>query len=156
MVQKIGLILAPVDFSPGSELAAAYAFWLAGRLGARLRLLHVVRGIGGAAAGVAPGVWDDLAAAEREVREQADRELADLAARLARGAGGAGSPKPAETAIVRAGESPADAIVKAAREAGAELIVMATHGRSGLRRMVLGSVAEQVVRSADCPVLTIK
>ncbi len=155
MAQKIHLILAPVDFSPGSESAATYAFRLAGRLGGRLRLLHVVRGIGGAGAGVAPGAWDDLAAAEREAREQAERDLADLATRLARGAGGAEGPEP-ETAIVTAGESTADAIVNVAREAGADLIVMATQGRSGLRRMVLGSVAEQVVRSAHCPVLTIK
>ncbi len=109
MTRAVNLILVPIDFSPGSESAAAYAFWLAGRLGARLRVLHVFGGLGHASAGVAPDVRRDLIAAEQE-----------------------------------------------AREAGADLIVMGTHGRSGLRRMVLGSVAEQVVRSAHCPVLTLK
>ncbi len=148
---KIELILVPVDFSPGSEAAATYGAWLAGRLRARLRLLHAYAGLGHASAGVAPGVYDDLLAAQQEVRRQAERDLADLAARLA----GKGGAEP-ETALVEAKESAADAIVAAAREAGADLIVMGTHGRSGLRRMILGSVAEQVVRSADCPVLTLK
>ncbi len=149
---KIDLILVPVDFSPGSEAAAAYAAWLAGRLGAKLRLLHAFAGLGHSAAGVAPGAYDDLLAAQAEVRRRAGRDLADLAGRLAAQAGG----RKAETALVEARESVGDAIITAAREAAADLIVMGTHGRSGLRRMILGSVAEQVVRSADCPVLTLK
>jgi nucleotide-binding universal stress UspA family protein len=51
---------------------------------------------------------------------------------------------------------PADTIVRFARERKADLIVMATHGRTGLEHMVLGSVAEKVVRLAPCPVLTVK
>lgn len=51
---------------------------------------------------------------------------------------------------------PAESIVEAAREAKAELIVVGTHGRTGFERLVLGSVAERVVREAPCPVLTVK
>ncbi len=155
MSPKADLVLVPVDFSPGSESAARYAFWLAGRLGARLRLLHVFAGLGHASAGVAPDLRDELLAAGRQAREQAGRDLTDLAARLVQTAGSAPAPKP-ETAVVDSRASTADAIVEAAREAQADLIVMGTHGRSGLRRMVLGSVAEQVVRSAGCPVLTLR
>lgn len=150
------LILAPVDFSPGSESAASYALWLAGRLDARLRVLHVFGGLGHASAGVAPDVRDDLVAAEHELRRQAEADLAELAGRLVRSAGDARAPKPETAMVVAPGEPTADAIVRAAREAGADLIVMGTHGRSGLRRMVLGSVAEHVLRTAPCPVLTLK
>jgi nucleotide-binding universal stress UspA family protein len=52
--------------------------------------------------------------------------------------------------------SPASAIVKMAEEEGVEMIVMPTHGRTGLLRMLMGSVAEEVVRKAKCPVLTVK
>lgn len=52
--------------------------------------------------------------------------------------------------------NPADAIVRVAREAGADLIVMGTHGRTGLQHVLLGSVAEKVVRQAPCPVLTVR
>lgn len=155
MRRDITRILTPVDFFPGSEAAAAYAFWLAGRLGARLKLLHVLGSLGQTAAGMAPGEWVDAAIAEREAREQAERDLAALAARLAQGAGGGGGSAP-ETAVVTVGESTADAILEAAREASVDLVVMGTHGRSGLRRLILGSVAEQVVRRADCPVLTVR
>ena len=57
--------------------------------------------------------------------------------------------------LVRNG-SPAEEIVKAAKEMDADIIVMSTHGRTGVRRTVIGSVAEKVVRHALCPVLTVK
>jgi nucleotide-binding universal stress UspA family protein len=52
--------------------------------------------------------------------------------------------------------SPATAIIEMARQENAELIVMATHGRTGLTRLLMGSVAEEVVRKAECPVLVVK
>lgn len=148
---KLEMILCPVDFSPGSEAAAGYGLWLAARLGARVRLLHAFHGLGHAAAGVAPGLDDDFAAAQRALRKEAERDLEALAGRLRQGAGVA-----VETAMVDAPTSPAESIVKEAHDAKADLIVMGTHGRTGIRRMVLGSVAEHVVRAAECPVLTVK
>ena len=148
---KVDLILCPVDFSAGSEAAAGYGLWLAGRLGARVRLLHAFQGLGHAAAGVAPGLDDDFAAAQHAMRKEAERDLEALAARLREG-----SRAPVETEMVGIAASPAEAITRAAHAAKADLIVMGTHGRTGVRRMVLGSVAEQVARGAECPVLTVK
>jgi nucleotide-binding universal stress UspA family protein len=151
-MREVKLILVPVDFSEGSEAAARYAFWLAGRLGARVRLLHAFAGLSHASAGVAPGLRDDLREAEDQLRQEARRSLADLAGRLAREAGAAAE----EPVFVEAGHAVGDGIVRGARDAKADLIVIGTHGRSGLRRMVLGSVAETVTRAADSPVLVVK
>lgn len=153
---EVRLILVPVDFSAGSEAAAAYAGWLAGQLGARVRLMHAVEPATSAMpSGVPPYVYEQLRASREAVRREAERELEAMAARLE---GRDGAPRPevaVETGAVDRAESAGDTIVRVARDARADLIVMGTHGRSGLRRMLLGSVAEQVVRSADCPVLTL-
>jgi nucleotide-binding universal stress UspA family protein len=151
-MRDVKLILAPVDFSEGSEAAARYAFGLGGRLGARVRLLHAFAGLSHTAAGVAPGLADDLHAAEGQLRQEARQSLAELAGRLAREAGAAAE----EPLFVEAGPAVAEAIVKAARDAKADLVVIGTRGRTGLRRMVLGSVAEAVARAAECPVLIVK
>jgi nucleotide-binding universal stress UspA family protein len=151
-MRDVKLIVAPVDFSEGSEAAARYAFGLGGRLGARVRLLHAFAGLSHASAGVAPGLRDDLRAAEGQLRQEARQSLEDLAGRLAREAGAAAE----EPLFVEAGPAVAEAIVKAARDAKADLVVIGTHGRTGLRRMVLGSVAEKVARAAECPVLIVK
>lgn len=148
------MIVAPVDLSPTSEAAAAHARWLAGRLGARLRLLHVLGPgpeVPGPCAGGPERAWQPTG----EARRRAERDLEALADRLA-GSAGDGSEVPIETEIVTAAGSPGGAIVEAARRARADLIVMATHGRTTLRRLLLGSVAEQVVCEAHCPVLTVK
>ncbi|HEY8368053.1 MAG TPA: universal stress protein [Thermodesulfobacteriota bacterium] len=151
-MKTVSLIVVPTDFSAGSEAAAQQAAWLAGRLGARLHVVHAFVGLTHSAAGVAPGLMDDLRAAEEAMRGQARRDLEAFAERFAREAGGV----PVTTALVEAGVSAADAIVRAATEAKADLIVMGTHGRTGLRRALLGSVAERVVRTADIPVLVVK
>jgi nucleotide-binding universal stress UspA family protein len=52
--------------------------------------------------------------------------------------------------------NPAEEIIRAIQKSGAELIVMATHGRTGLHRLLMGSVAEQVMRKSPCPVLVVK
>lgn len=148
----ISTIVVPIDFSAGSDAAAAYATWLAGRLGARLVVVHAFVGLGHAAAGVAPGLIDDFQATEASMREQARRDLEAYGRRLARDA----ASVPVTTRLVEAGPSAADAIVKAVAEARGDLVVMATHGRTGLRRAILGSVAERVVRTADVPVVVVK
>jgi universal stress protein A len=150
---NISRVLAPIDFSPGSEVAAGYAGWLAGRLGARLRLLHVFTSPTHAASGVALSVRDDLAAANAQLRDQAERDIDALGDRLA--ALDPGGTRP-ETAVIEASERVPEAIARAATEARADLIVMSSHGRSGVRRMILGSTAESVLRTARCPVLIVK
>jgi nucleotide-binding universal stress UspA family protein len=90
-------------------------------------------------------VWDD---AQRHARAYAQKQIDKLVAR-ARGAGIRAN------GVLLEGV-PADRIVREARSKHADLIVMGTHGRSGLAKFVLGSVAERVVAMADCPVLTVR
>ncbi len=137
---SVSLILVPVDFSPGADAAARYAFWLAARLGARLRVVHAL------ADGESEAPHDD------DTRQKAEASLANLVTRLAQTAPGTVP----ETEVLASGLPVPDAIVAAARRAGADLVVMATHGGSRTRRMLLGSVTDEVVRMADCPVLTVK
>lgn len=137
-------LLHATDFSPGADAARREAMHLAQALGAELLLAHVVEDILVAA---------DLPVAEldRVYEAQAawaERELGARAAE-AREAG-----LPTRTLLLRG--APAAAIVRAAESERASLIVMGTRGRSGVRRLLLGSVAERVVRTAPCPVLTVR
>ncbi len=119
-------ILFPTDFSPPSEAAQRVAAELARETGATLHVIHVV-----------PPVTDPSLPAERLTK-------------LAQDIGGGLS---LTTALLDgyAGRE----IVRYARERHIELIVVGTHGRTGLSRAILGSVAESVVRLAPCPVLTV-
>jgi len=134
-------ILHPTDYSPRSEYALRLAALLAKEPGSRLILLHVVE------PPQAIGTVGRLAPpASEEVKERAWERLLQL--------------WPADPARrvqhVLAEGDPAAQILRIACEHHCDLIVMGTHGRTGLDRFVLGSVAEQVVRRAGCPVLTIK
>jgi len=134
---SIHTILHPTDFSEQSQFAFRLACALARDYGARLVVLHVVpiplplyygEGM------VLPDP-DELVAAAREELQRLD--VPGECVRLERGA--------AAAEILRVGQ-----------EIHTDLIVMGTHGRSGLGRLLMGSVAEQVVRRAPCPVLTVK
>ncbi|HEY8370802.1 MAG TPA: universal stress protein [Thermodesulfobacteriota bacterium] len=148
---KADLILVPVDFSPPSERAAEFARSLAVPLGSRMRLLHVVQG-SAPPLGLRPAVYDALLEARDRVLKEAEQALETLAGRLA---AGDGAPS-VEHVVIETAESVGDAIVDEARKAGADLIVIGTHGRRGVERVLLGSVAERVVRRADCPVVTVR
>jgi len=130
-------ILHPTDFSEQAKHAFCLARALAQEYGARLILLHVIpRRTVMTGQGIAlPPDPEDLCAA-------GEAQLAKLQAFRA------------ERRVVE-GE-PADEILHAAEEVHAELIVLGCHGRTGLTRLLMGSVAEQVVRKATCPVLTVK
>jgi universal stress protein A len=136
-------ILVGVDFSKHSENAVRYAVAFAEALGAELHLLHVVPGpVAYTRMYVPPEDW------LVEERDAARRELERLP----------GVQAQANVSVlreVRSG-SPLVEIVQYAREANIDLIVMGTHGRSGLAHLLLGSVAENVVRQAPCPVLTVR
>jgi nucleotide-binding universal stress UspA family protein len=121
---------------------------LARSFGAELHVLHVVENLLAHAvdvysyASAAPGVQRDL---EREAREQVDALLDDDDRHELRA-----------VAVTKTSNGPADAILDYARENGVDLIVMGTHGRSGVAHLFMGSVAERVVRMALCPVLTVR
>jgi nucleotide-binding universal stress UspA family protein len=140
-MMPVRTILCPTDFSRVSAAALELAAGLARDSGARLIVLHVAE----PPPLVQPG---ELARALQEP----DGYRAELQAQLRRF-----QPAGLEGRVdyqLREG-APAAEILRAAAEAGCDLIVMGTAGRTGLGRLLLGSVAEQVLRQAACPVLTV-
>ena len=127
---KITHILCPVDFSDTSNQALAHALVIAGRYGATVTILHV-RPDG-----------DEMATIERCRRE-------DEVARLTAGAPGVVVAVRFETGQV------VTTIVECAASLGVDLIVMGSHGTSGFERLLLGSVTDDVLRKAGCPVLVV-
>ena len=141
-------ILLPTDFSECARRAVPVAADLARLLGARVICLHVVEPV------VPPVGWTPMAgtlpAADfgEQLDESAERELPAFC-------GGEEFEGLDVEELVAHGE-PAAEIVRAARERGAGLIVISSHGRTGLGRILFGSTAEAVVRHAHCPVLVVK
>jgi nucleotide-binding universal stress UspA family protein len=148
MAPTVTKILVPTDFSESADAALAYAKTLAGCLGASLHLLHVFTDPYGPAMYM-PEVYVPM---PEETRERA---LEDARARLAE------RLNADEEAYFRGARAivsglTAKQIVKYAADNGIALIVMGTHGRRGFSHLFLGSVAEHVVRTAPCPVLTVR
>lgn len=138
-------ILVPTDLSEGAEEALDYALDLAAALGAQVHLLNVVGipSLGVPELGLAmASVTIDTVVVENQ------KAIDELAARKR-------TTAPIGQAILRTGDAK-DTILQVAKELGADLIVMGTHGRRGLKRALLGSIAELVVRTAACPVLTVR
>lgn len=141
-------ILVPIDGSDASRSGLREAIQLAKALGASLRLVHGVNEMFVMGTDYTGMYVDDFLSSLRE----GGRDLLEKAQLEARNAG-----LEAETQLIEAlGHSAADLILDQAREWGADLIVMGTHGRRGIRRVVLGSDAEQVLREAPIPVLLVK
>lgn len=137
-------ILVPTDFGRAAESALDYAMALAGKLDARIHLLNVVQmqSIGAEYAMVMP---------QEMLEEPIVRNQEKLEQLVAARAGQAAVAPP----IVATGDARLQ-IEQTARRIGADLIVMGTHGRHGVSRLLLGSVAEAVLRIAPCPVLLVR
>ena len=136
-------ILVPTDFSDPSKKALKYAARLAEFFGSHVTLIHVVEPV------MSPDFTNfPLALDEEKVIENARHRLLALAKSCLH-------PNSLQTAVVRTG-SPFHEIAEAARELKSDLIIIATHGYTGVRRALLGSTAERVVRHAQCPVLTVR
>jgi nucleotide-binding universal stress UspA family protein len=129
-------ILVPTDFSATSEAALRYATQMALTVGARLYLMHVPGKTGEHFEANFPIGRFETAARERLASFLTQQELERLRPEYA----------------LRVG-TPAEEIVRYADACDVDLIIMGTHGRSGLAHMLMGSVAEQVARTAPCPVL---
>jgi universal stress protein A len=143
---RLKQLLVPMDFSDTAKKALQYALPLAAAFEAEVLLLHVVPPCTlPADLGYLP---PEVAVGAREILNFAREELARLCAREAR----SGTRCRAD---VRQG-SPWQEIVAAARETSTDLIVLATHGRTGVQHVLLGSVTERVVRHAPCPVLVVR
>ena len=137
-VFKLENILVPVDFSDCSRKALQYAIPFARQFGAALTLLHAVQRYPAA---------PEVVVLETDSVEAAKRELAELSGSI--------DTAVQSRTVVRLG-TPHLEIVNAAREQGVDLIIIATHGHSGLAHVFLGSTTEKVVRHAPCPVLVVR
>jgi universal stress protein A len=146
-VIEIKRILAPTDFSPHSQRAVRYACALAEKFGAELHLVHVLSEI--IPAGPDPLLMPVMPPQFYEENEGRAKETLQQILDPAWG-------RPASVATAVRWGSPVEAVVDYAREEEIELVVIATHGRTGLSHVLLGSVAERIVREAPCPVLTIR
>ena len=138
-------ILVPLDFSANSTRALDYAYALAKKFDAALHLVHVCE-----VPGMGTGSMDAYAIAytdwSQRLGEEAEQQLEKLRPRL----GGV----QLSTEVLFG--NPARAVVAAARTNDVDLIVMGTHGHGPVMHAVMGNVAERVVRTADCPVLTVR
>jgi nucleotide-binding universal stress UspA family protein len=140
-------ILVPTDFSKYSQTALTYGVAFAQKFGARLYLLHVVQDLAlfiPDMITIAPPVVPSVSQLTAAVRGAFDRlvqdqhlEQLDLVREVREGA-------------------PFYEIIRFARETDIDLIIMGTHGHTGLAHVLLGSVTEKVVRQAPCPVLTVR
>ena len=145
---KISSILLPTDFSECANYALSYATSLARQFGARLICVHVVEPVVPTVGYT--GITEPLPIADisEQLEDSATREL----------------PKIAECEecsgldveeVIAHGDAAAE-IVRVAKERQVDLIVLSSHGRTGLGRILFGSTAEAVVRHASCPVLVVK
>ncbi|MFE8604119.1 universal stress protein [Archangium violaceum] len=144
-MNKIQRILVPVDFSETSKRALEYAYQFVGRFDAKLDVLHVWR--------QSEYAGDEMVVLTRSepeltlstyLRNHADQQLTAFLKGV-----------PHAKRMLESGE-PAHVIARVAGEGGYDLIIMGTHGRTGLSHLMMGSVAEKVVRMAPCPVLTFR
>jgi Universal stress protein UspA and related nucleotide-binding proteins len=132
-------ILVATDFSPASDAALTYGRALAKTFGARLHLLHVAENFF-----LRPTLTDPYALKAAVGRRLDERLTAED--RIERSA----------HAVLETSDHPADTIAEYAKSTHIDLIVMGTHGRTGVSHLLVGSVAERVVRTAPCPVLTVR
>ena len=146
---KISKILTPVDYSPCSRAALDHALFFAQRFAAKVDVLHVWD--------VPPSVRADMMVMSEDGPQSmqnvllhgANREMDEFLAGLS-------AEQRARVAIKVEHGDAVPTIIEVAGRDGYDLVVMGTHGRTGLSQLLMGSVAEKVVRQAPCPVLTVR
>ncbi len=143
---EIKSILFPTDFSEGSSQALQYAVDMSQKYGAKLYLIHVIYDIAKASGWYVPHVSVDqmykdiVEGAKKELEKFGIEELSNL--------------KNLERSVVMG--VPHEEIINFVKKNKIDLIIMGTHGRKGIDRILFGSTASQVVRFAPCPVLTVR
>jgi nucleotide-binding universal stress UspA family protein len=142
-------ILCPIDFSEPSHLALKRADELAGHFGAELLVTHVIPPVPGPHSYQDPPVASsfDVPLYQQELAIYAEKMLKEIVSRQV-------SPAVRARDLITTGAA-APQILRTAKDEEADLIVIASHGLTGWRHLVFGSVAEKVVRQAPCPVLTV-
>jgi universal stress protein A len=143
---EIRRVLVPTDFSPGASAALDWGNRMAQRFNAELILVHALDLSMGAAAGLPSDVamMPAIQQLAERLREEADADMAKL-----------GRQYPHARRIIREG-LPRQVILDVAKAEQASIIIMGTHGRTGLAHVFFGSVAEHVVRHSRVPVLTVR
>ena len=141
-------ILVATDFSEPSDAALTYGRALARNFGATLHVVHVVGNVPTVVYG-AEAYALSMPELQQEIEDSARKQLAALLID--------NDPQPMpKREVVIASDSPAAAIVDYAARERIDLIVVGTHGRGAVAHLLMGSVAERVVRTAPCPVLTVR
>jgi len=152
-MSSISRILVTTDFSEISKDAFSLAVEMAKVFRAKITILHVFEedlvAVYPMIAGYMQPEVIEAGRYREEARKRSEEALQALAKDLAK-------KGVAVDTMLRAGTKPFIEIVRAAREIPADLVVMATHGRTGLKYVLIGSTAERVVRKAPCAVLTVK
>jgi len=144
-MQPFERILTAIDFSDNSGYAFDYALSLARQFNAELTLLHVINEPVDLRGFYVPHIsFEEL---EKEIETGAKSMMEEFCREKL------GDYKNVKTSIVSG--TPFEEIIRTATDMNASLIVMGTHGRTGLDHIIFGSTAERVVRSASCPVLTV-
>jgi len=143
---EIKKILFATDFSEGAKSALPYALDVAMRHGARLYIVHVIYDVSKTTGWYVPHtsaeeVYADM---EKSARKELEKTFIDEMRKF----------KDYEYVVLKG--TPYEEITRFAEENKTDLIVLATHGRTGLDRLLFGSTAEQVVRYAPCPVLSVR
>jgi nucleotide-binding universal stress UspA family protein len=144
-MEQIKSIMVPIDFSEYSKNALKYAIDFAKQFNAKMFLIYVVEPI------IYPADFSmgqiAIPSADIDLQSRASEELIHLAKTI-------GSELHVET-IIKTGK-PFVEIIDAAKEKDVDLIIIATHGHTGVEHLLFGSTAEKVVRKAPCPVLTLR
>jgi len=143
---RLKTLLVPVDFSSFSDKALEYAVAFADQFRAKIVLLHVVEPMVYPENYMTiPAVTDDI---NSSLMQAADQKLTEQRQRIEK--------DHVEVKVMTRLGRPYMEITDAAKELGVDLIILATHGHTGLKHVLLGSTAERVVRHAPCPVLTVR
>lgn len=140
---RIGNILVPVDFSVCAQTAVRYALGMAAQFQATVTLVHVVEQI------IYPGDWMYPPLANSDFAVEKREEVVKKMQALVH------EPGVSVNYMVRVGRAWQE-VTEIAKETKADLLVIATHGYTGIKHALLGSVAEKIVRHAPCPVLTVR
>ena len=145
-VMKVNNILVPVDFSNYSKSALSYASEIALSYNAQLQVLHIIEETMHPAFSISgkSSIFDLVPGIKEDSNKRANKMVKEAL-----------SDKVKSNVYVKGGRAASD-IIKFAKENSSDLIVIATHGLTGLEHMLLGSVTEKVVRMAHCPVFTVK
>lgn len=145
MTRDINQILFATDFSDSSQRAAGYAVSLAKLTGAKLHILHVINELDEHQRVMIPK--EAFLVLKKEVEIQAVKELEKFSNEQAQGI---------NTATYAVVGAPFRVIIEMAEELNTDLIIMGTHGRTGMEQVIVGSTAERVVRRSRIPVLTVR